>query len=131
MKRKPFEVGQKAWSIQLGECEITAINNSGIDRYPIIVSVDEEPQETYTLDGKHEIDHVFPSLYHEQPEWAKPQKFIPEQGQWCWFWDDGGKTFYIAQAIVQDNLYRASGGSIWKNCAPFTGEFPEGFNPNA
>jgi len=68
MKELNLEVGQKCWSIQLGDCVVVDTNID--DEYPIMCkSLSGENQIFYTIDGKfsYDGDDFYPSLFESNP----------------------------------------------------------------
>ena len=55
-----FKIGQKVWSIQLGDCEVREINAGG--DYPIKCKTKDD-YHYYDLDGKFSGDDASPSLF--------------------------------------------------------------------
>lgn len=66
---KEFKVGDKVWSVQLGECEVKVID--GEYKYLVGCMNDEGSIGYYTLDGKHHYTDKNPSLFHEKPDCFK------------------------------------------------------------
>ena len=71
------------------------------------------------------------------------QKWIPEPGEWCWFWDNetdvptlaklisinklfGRKETYIVAtpSCISETSYNYSRTMIFANCEPFIGNYP-------
>lgn len=68
MKELNLKVGQKCWSIQLGDCVVVDTNID--DEYPIMCkSLSGENQSFYTIDGKfsYDGDDFYPSLFELNP----------------------------------------------------------------
>lgn len=62
-------VGDKCWSIQLGECEIRSITQNY--EYAIVVGCAGDCRE-YTLNGRFCKNDAAPSLFHSKPEFTDP-----------------------------------------------------------
>jgi hypothetical protein len=62
-------VGDKVYSLEWGECEIIKIKD---DSYPIVVGVDGEVVETYTIKGFRLENHTLPSLFWSKPAISDP-----------------------------------------------------------
>lgn len=56
------KVGDKLWSIQLGDCKVVGISESTID-----CGNDKNIEETYMFDGKYFGSDSYPSLYWSNP----------------------------------------------------------------
>jgi len=68
-------VGDKCWSIQLGDCVITRVESLK-KTFPIYVETlnGNLLTETYTLEGFVSTKNVFPSLFWSKPVFEVPQK---------------------------------------------------------
>lgn len=73
MKQLKLEVGQKVWSIQLGECEVTKINDADSPFPYFCKSTGSLVNELYSLEGKLYEEDVVPSLFLSNP-------FVPKEG---------------------------------------------------
>lgn len=59
-------------------------------------------------------------------------KWEPEEGEWCWFWQNGHKPFPILAKFVrmynsytyQCSVQALTGNAIYDNCEPFIGVLP-------
>lgn len=68
MKELNLEVGQKVWSIQLGDCIV--INNNVDNDFPIMCqSLINDNESFYTRNGKFSYDSedFYPSLFESNP----------------------------------------------------------------
>lgn len=63
-------VGDKLWSMQLGECEVVRVDN---DTWPYVCQ-GVGGMECYTSDGKVMATDAFPSLFWSRPEIIAPPK---------------------------------------------------------
>jgi len=62
---KELQVGEKKWSIQLGDCMVYEIDkDSG---YPIRCKNTHGSDDSYTIDGKRHINDSNPSLFESNP----------------------------------------------------------------
>lgn len=61
---KEFKVGQKVWSIQLGDC---VVESDSLEYYPILCKNKEGMTETYMLNGKSQGLNFYPSLFESNP----------------------------------------------------------------
>ncbi len=78
------KVGDKLWSIQLGECEVTFINSEVISCKSYKVDqFDSFKEEDYWINGKHANSDQIQSLYWSQPiqslYWFQPKIIAPEK----------------------------------------------------
>lgn len=62
-----LKVGDKCWSIQLGECEVRSRWESGT----VICENALGYEQTYNPDGKQGTAEYAPSLFRTKPDWAK------------------------------------------------------------
>lgn len=68
------KVGDKLWSIQLGECVVCEINHAYPRRlFPVLCKNSIRTAEKYTNLGLHGITDTFQSLF-----WSKPEIIAPE-----------------------------------------------------
>lgn len=75
------KVGDKLWSIQLGECVVIDVENG--ERYPIVAE-GSEYSARYMFDGRHDIHNCCPSLFWSKPEFELPPrpKRMVKKGVW-------------------------------------------------
>jgi len=71
---KTARVGDKVWSIQLGDAEIVEMSDSKGDTYPIAVQNQDGGREYYTMSGREDEDDIAPSLYNGPPDIIGPPK---------------------------------------------------------
>lgn len=64
MKELNLTVGQKCWSIQLGDCEVIEINN---EEYGTIAEGTDGGRYSYDKSGRYSNRHVSPSLFESNP----------------------------------------------------------------
>lgn len=83
--------------------------------------------------GKHKvitkmIDGLIDSLdYNTTIIWKNDQLelWIPEPGEWCWFWDEHYTTAILAKfENISNGLFVEHHGNIFEYCEPFIGELP-------
>ena len=74
-----IKVGDKVWTIQLGEVTVVDIVNS----YPYRILVGAM-RERYTANGKYWETDVSPSLFWSDPNIVSPPKPEPPKYQWLW-----------------------------------------------
>lgn len=74
MKFQNVKVGDKLWSIQLGECKVKAISTD--DAYPIACKNENGISLFYTIDGFFSTSDALPSLYHSKPEIIEPKRKV-------------------------------------------------------
>ena len=89
VKKENLKVGQKLWSIQLGECSTKTIADSGI-------SVENGfYAKQYYWSGNYYCGDEFPALFTQNPfEYLlslTQQSDLPEYGEEIIVWDDMGK----------------------------------------
>ena len=79
-----LKVGEKAWSIELGDCEVVLISSYGV--YPVEVASlkNKDRRHKYTEDGFRCCTDFFPSLFKEKPDFFKEKK---EVKKWIWFYE--------------------------------------------
>lgn len=75
MKELNLTVGQKVWSIQLGDCEVIEIAN---EEYGYIVEGKDGGRYSYDKSGRYSNRHVNPSLFESNPF---EQKLVQETVQ--------------------------------------------------
>lgn len=63
-KELNLTVGQKVWSIQLGDCEVIEIAN---EEYGYIVEGKDGGRYSYDKSGRYSNRHVNPSLFESNP----------------------------------------------------------------
>lgn len=65
MKELNLEVGQKCWSIQLGDCEVTEVNR--VMFFPITCQSKDGRSCGYLMDGKDHSNAFYRSLFESNP----------------------------------------------------------------
>lgn len=65
MKELNLEVGQKVWSIQLGDCEVLEIITD--TQYPIVCQDRNGNMQEYKLNGNFDNEDFHPSLFESNP----------------------------------------------------------------
>lgn len=78
------KVGDKMWSIQLGECKVIDINLSC--EYPIICRNSDGIKSSYALDGYHWKTNAYPSLFESNPFENQFQERVMEVSRNCDYW---------------------------------------------
>lgn len=76
MKEQDFskaQVGDKMWSIDMGECEVIEIRPSRSTPYIIRIRNTKGESNSYTVNGLRMSNDNFPSLF-----WKKPYEVYPE-----------------------------------------------------
>ena len=83
------KVGDKLWSIQLGDCEILSVTNTEL-QYPILVCGESRRRCTYTRAGMFYQDDINQSLFFSNPNIIAPPEppRLPDykEGQWIAVW---------------------------------------------
>lgn len=64
MKELNLEVGQKVWSIQLGDCEVVETSK---EEYSYIVEGENGGRYSFDKFGRYSNKHFFPSLFLSNP----------------------------------------------------------------
>jgi len=79
-----LKVGEKAWSIELGDCEVVLISSYGV--YPVEVASlkNKDRRHKYTKDGFRCCTDFFPSLFKEKPDFFKEKK---EVKKYKWYYE--------------------------------------------
>lgn len=134
-KLPTFKAGDKVWFIRTGKWHTLKETESPV--YPLSLKTDVE-LVSFTTDGRYYSGDTLPSIFHTEQklDFSEP-KFVPEPGQWCWFWDETTKEWprlsrfcgmhdkkgelYFGETRTK---YAAKNGSWFSFCAPFTGELP-------
>lgn len=65
MKELNLTVGQKCWSIQLGDCEV--VEYYGNTEYPYLLRCTKGRQSLYHESFKHNKNDAYPSLFESNP----------------------------------------------------------------
>lgn len=97
-----FKIGQRAWSVELGWGVIE--NTSSVD-YPFRLFGDSGRHTLYTRDGKVFVEHLRPTLFHDEPkDWPNPPPPPPPQTlkrpdwlltKWNWIARDDDDSIYV------------------------------------
>lgn len=74
MKFQNVKVGDKLWSIQLGECTVDDIRTG--HTYQIKCSNEKGISAEYTLGGYWLEDDYYPSLFYSKPEISEPKRKV-------------------------------------------------------
>lgn len=78
MKELNLEVGQKVWSIQLGDCEVKEVNKT--TRFPITCRGKDGRICGYILDGKEHENAFYRSLFESNP-FDKPNDMVESKAE--------------------------------------------------
>ena len=118
-KRK---IGDKLWSIQLGDCVVSAIFQSG-QPYPIKVANENGVIKGYTFKGLYEINDYHQSLFFSNPNIIAPPEPVRfpdyKPGQWIAVWEQGcpivRKFARFDGSIILCTLPDKSDAVAWSN----------------
>lgn len=129
-EKQIFYEGQQVGCLMYGEGIITSFLSE--DKNSFYVKFNHT-KGVYYKNGKCE-DFARPTLYpiEQYREIIKnlpapePEKWRPNRGEWCWFWDDiKAETVLRRFSLMNGNRFQCNLGLKWQNCAPFVGELPE------
>lgn len=126
MKDLPkFKAGDRVWHLRTGEWGILEEVESNSTSLRLRI---ENTNEIFycTIHGKlHEMD-VNPVIFHTEQtlNFEKP-KWIPKEGELCYFWDDAHHRCAIIGRFkedIEDNKYgyKTDNGAFYKYCCPIT-----------
>ena len=77
MKFQNVKVGDKLWSIQLGDCVVIRISRYGDTTERIdCVDLNREIRRSYTFDGRCHTAEKMPSLFFSKPEIIEPKRKV-------------------------------------------------------
>ena len=71
---KTARVGDKVWSIQLGDAKVAAIDETKEAEFPVVLETKDGGREYYTIDGKDDPDDLIPSVYYGPPDIIGPPR---------------------------------------------------------
>jgi hypothetical protein len=55
------------------------------------------------------------------PSYDLQELWEPQEGEWCWFWDDSYENFaHISKYLgMIDDFFKSADGRVWDNCRKF------------
>ena len=126
MKDLPkFKAGDRVWYLPTREWYDLENNGDNIE-YPIRIVLSYRSFHTLTIDGKNLTTDLNPLIFHTEQtlNFEKP-KFIPKEGELCYFWDDDAiEVAFIAKfkKYHKDTIrpYEIKEGYLYPNCCPIT-----------
>jgi hypothetical protein len=71
---KTAKVGDRVWSIQLGDAEIVQIDDPNTDEFPITIKTKDGHMDYYAMDGREDEYDFCPSLFYGPPDIIGPPK---------------------------------------------------------
>lgn len=128
-----IKVGDKLWSIQLGDCIVMEANHTACDgKYPIYVRNDKDVTASYTQNGFERETEAAQSLYWSKPEIIappRPKRKITKEGYIGIMPYSGGpiegvagivrgpyESLAEAQAVLSDNQLYQFVKVTWETC---------------
>lgn len=79
----------------------------------------------YSYEDYNDIHDVMHEINERVPFIPDENRFIPEENQMCWVWDDEDACIIKRMRGIYNGRYWDVDGMWWNNCAPFVGELPE------
>lgn len=120
-------VGDKLWSIQLGDCVVSAIYPSG-QPYPIKVANENRVIKGYTFKGLYELNDYHQSLFFSNPNIIAPPEppSLPDYkpGQWIAVWEEVGYVSIRRFLRFEGREVISDTATIWPNYCTLE-ELPE------
>lgn len=125
MKDLPkFKAGDRVWHFPTNKW-FTLESNLQPTNFPLLI-IDNGRGYTFTIDGKNHITDVNPVIFYKEQtlNFEKP-KWIPKEGELCYFWNDTQKSAadvrkFKAYYRKIDSPYMTHSGVCYKYCCPIT-----------